>query len=348
MRFVLKAAYVASAFLILSFHSTIVSAKSAALFDSDEVVNLTLSGPISDISRNANAKPVSGALKVTGAAADSLPVEISTRGMVRRLAQTCAFPPLRIEFTQKPPKGSLFRGQKRLKLVTHCRGSEKYQQDVLLEYAAYRLYRELTPESFNVRLAKIDYAGEDGHLITTRYGFFIEDIDRVADRNGHKRLRGENRITPSQLDPEAAARFAVFQYMISNLDWAMTASPAGLDCCHNSRLIGAKGATTGLITVPYDFDYSGLVDAPYAVPPDSIHVANVRVRLYRGFCQHNEQARAVAANLLAHRASLVSIVDQTPELSSENRERAARYLGEFFDKIDTPANVDEMLKTCLR
>ena len=82
---------------------------------------------------------------------------------------------------------------------------------------------------------------ESGRLITTRYGFFIEDADDVAKRNGQERLRATERISPSQLDPAAAARFAVFQYMISNLDWAMTAAPAGQDCCHNSRLLGRQG-----------------------------------------------------------------------------------------------------------
>jgi hypothetical protein len=349
MRLISKAVLAASAFWILSCDTSAVAAdKLAPLFASDDVITLTLSGPISGISRKPDAKPVAGILKITGAAPESLPVELSTRGITRRLAQICSFPPLRVEFTQKPGKDSLFRGQKRLKLVTHCQAAERYQQDVLLEYAAYRLYSSLTPESFNVRLVKVDYAGEDGHLITTRYGFFIEDVDRLAQRNGHERLRGVNRISASQLDPQAAARFAVFQYMISNLDWAMTVSPAGMDCCHNSRLVGAKGVTTGLVTVPYDFDYSGLVDAPYALPPDAIHVANVRVRLYRGFCAHNEQAQALAASLLARRASLLSIVDQTPQLNSASRERVASYLGEFFDKISSPAKVDEMLKTCLR
>ena len=71
--------------------------------------------------------------------------------------------------------------------------------------------------------------------------------------------------------------------MISNLDWAMTAGPAGADCCHNARLMGVEGTTgasTGLIPVPYDFDYAGLVNAPYAVPPEGIRVANVKVRRY--------------------------------------------------------------------
>ena len=348
MRMVFMAMLAVSAISILPYSPSAFAADAPkTLFASDEVISLTLTGPLAGISRDANAKPVPGLLKVTGGTPEALPIELSTRGITRRLKQICSFPPLRVAFTQKPGRNSIFSKQKRLKLVTHCQSSEKYQQYVLLEYTAYRLYRALTPESFNVRLAKVDYVSEDGHPITTRFGFFIEDIDDVAHRNGHERLRGATRISASQLDPDAAARFAVFQYMISNLDWAMTASPAGQDCCHNSRLIGAKGATAGLITVPYDFDYSGLVDASYAVPPESIHVANVRVRRYRGFCQHNEQAQAFAASLLARRASLLAIVNQTPELSEDSRQKAASYLGDFFDEIGSPGRLTEMLKTCL-
>ena len=184
-----------------------------------------------------------------------MPVTLSVRGITRRKKDICSFPPLRVEFNAKPAVTSIFKGQKSLKLVTHCQQNEAFQQYVLLEYAAYRLYNALTPESFRVRLAKIDYVDQDGHIITSRVGFFIEDVDDVAKRNGQDRLRRVNRISISQLDPAAAARLAVFQYMIGNLDWAMIASLPGEDCCHNARLIGVKGATTGLIPVPYDFDF---------------------------------------------------------------------------------------------
>jgi hypothetical protein len=83
------------------------------------------------------------------------------------------------------------------------------------------------------------------------------------------------------------------------------------------------------------------------VPPDSIRVANVRVRRYRGFCQHNEQAQAFAASLVARRASLLAIVDRTPELSDASRQKAANYLAEFFDQIGSRAKLTDMLKTCL-
>ncbi len=348
MRAILTAAFAASVFSILSFANSAIAADTPKpLFASADVITMTLSGPLSGISRDRGAKSVPGLLKVTGASPETLPVALSTRGMVRRLKQTCSFPPLSVVFTEKPAKTSIFHKQKRLKLVTHCQSPERNQQYVLLEYAAYRLYGALTPESFNVRLANIDYVDEDGRPIITRLGFFIEEIDDVARRNGQKRLRGAKHISPSQLDPAAAARFAVFQYMISNLDWAMTVNAPGLDCCHNSRLVGAKGSTAGLITIPYDFDYSGLVDTPYALPPEGVSVPNVRVRRYRGFCQYNEQAQAFAARLLARRSELLGIVDRTPQLNDASREKAAHYLGEFFDEISSPAKVAEMLKTCL-
>ena len=69
---------------------------------------------------------------------------------------------------------SLFAGQRQLKLVTHCRASEGFQQYVLMEYATYRLYNQLTPMSFRARLAKIDYVAADGRPITSRVGFFLE------------------------------------------------------------------------------------------------------------------------------------------------------------------------------
>jgi len=349
MRSRLEAAFAAAAFSFLSLDNSAIAASTAPkpLFASDEVLHLTLRGPIGHMSKSDTSKPVPGALTVIGSAPETLPVQLSVRGLTRSKSEVCPFPPLRVEFTKKPPANSLFRGQKGLKLVTHCRAPENFQQYLLLEYGAYKMYKVLTPDSFNVRLAMIDYASEDDKAITSRLGFFIEDVDDVASRNGQKRLRGANRVSVRQIDPAASERYALFQYMIGNLDWAMNAAPAGADCCHNSRLVGIKGATVGLVPVPYDFDFSGLVNAPYAVPPPVVKVANVRVRRYRGFCAHNAQAQAAAADLVAHRASLLAILDQIPQLDYTPRQRASSYLGDFFDHAGSPAQVAEIVKTCL-
>src|SRR2546430_3455278 len=51
---------------------------------------------------------------------------------------------------RRPPRSTLFP-YTTLFRSTHCQRSADYQQCLLLEYTAYRLYRALTPESSNVR-----------------------------------------------------------------------------------------------------------------------------------------------------------------------------------------------------
>ena len=58
-----------------------------------------------------------------------------------------------------------------------------------------------------------------------------------------------------------------------------------------------------MIPIPYDFDFSGLVDAPYATPPDVLKIANVRQRFYRGYCATTTHALAAARQMRAARAA---------------------------------------------
>lgn len=346
-RTVLRAALAAAALLTLATARPAV-AEPDPLFAASEPIRLTIKGPIGKLPRKgADDVTAPGSLTVQGAAPETLAIELSTRGITRRRADICSFPPLRVEFVEKPPATSLFKGQKRLKLVTHCQSWAGFQQYVLLEYAAYRMYNLLTPMSFGARLATIDYVDNAGRPVTTRVGFFIEDVDDVAKRNDLERLRTNDTLTLAQLNPYDAERFAFFQYMIGNLDWAMTAGPAGEECCHNSRPIGAAGATANLTPTPYDFDHSGMVDAPYATPPANIKVANVRIRKFRGFCRYNEQASGVAAEFIAHKTAILSVLDQTPQLDEGRRKKAGAYLASFFNQIGNPPELAKLLQGCI-
>lgn len=315
------------------------------LFADDQPIGITIRGPISRLaSFDDRSRHVAGTLQQ---GAESLPVRLSPRGITRLRKETCQFPPLRVEFAAPPAAASLFAGQRRLKLVTHCRPSNAHQQYVLLEYTAYRLYNQLTPLSFRVRLAQIDYVEDDGTTFVSRLGFFIEDLGDVARRNGMSEARVGERIPVSTLNPADAARFAIFQYLIANLDWAMQAGPAGDTCCHNSRLITPVGSAM-LTTVPYDFDYSGFVDAPYAVPPESINVSSVRSRRYRGFCRHNAEAIKAAAEIRAQRAAMLAVIEHIPHLSQNTRRKASAFLDKGFADIATDKDVrDKLLKTCV-
>ena len=320
------------------------------LFASDEVIQIRIEAPFRDLIRKApnSTDPYPALLTLESASGEQHAIMLSARGNSRRDTNLCRFPPLRVAFNEKPDDPSLFDGQKRLKLVTHCRKSKSYQQYYLLEYAAYKLLNVLTPQSLNVRLAEITYveAGK-GKTIATRYGFFIEDTDDAAKRNGLKEIDIPD-ISLSQLNMDAAARMSLFQYMIGNLDWSMHNGPLGKDCCHNAKLIGDKGgALDDIIAVPYDFDYSGLVDTPYAIPPESVRVRNVRTRRYRGYCVHNEQVRLKAQNFLAQKQALLGVIENVPGLTTSKRNNAKRYMGTFFQNIADEKKLESrLLKYC--
>jgi len=326
------------------------AAPAKRLFVDDSPIRLTIRGPIAEFARGTRGRePREASLTVAVPTSETLPVRLSPRGITRLKRDVCQFPPLRVEFPVAPPAASLFEGQRRLKLVTHCRAAPGFQQHLLLEYAAYRLYNQLTPASFRVRLASIDYVDGGGRPFASRMGFFIEEHDDLAARLGGSRAAVGDRISPSQLSRRDAARAAMFAYMIGNLDWSMRAGPPGEGCCHNFRLVAPAGAPGRLIPVPYDFDFSGLVDAPYATPPDVIPVGSVRKRHYMGYCFFNAEALAAAAEFRAQRPALLASLGATPGLDESARRKAAAYLDGFFADIATDQDVGErVLKNCIR
>ena len=317
------------------------------LFSSDEVIRLTIKGPVPEIARKKSRTRHPATLTVAGTN-EALPVTLSARGLTRLKPEICQFPPMWVGFASPPPMQSIFAGQKSLKLVTHCRGAESFQQHVLLEYAAYKMFNALTPASFRVRLATIDWVDERGRPITTRQGFFIEDVDDVARRNGMQDADLPARIQTSALNHSYAARYALFMHMIANHDWSMRAGPQGEECCHNTRLIApARGVAAGAVPVPYDFDYSGLVDAPYAEPPDLLKISNVRQRQYRGYCEHNNAVLAAAVQYRASRPAILAALQQTPGLDERSIRKASAFLEPFFADISSNEKVLEMVKECI-
>lgn len=316
------------------------------LFAGDDPIRLTIKGPLGSIARKAaDSMQSHDATLSLASPAEVHPIKLSARGLSRRKSGICQFPPLRVELTQPAPATSLFAGQRRLKLVTHCRPSEGFQQHLLLEYSAYRIFNLISPLSYRARLATVDYIESNGRPVATRWGFLIEDLDDLARRNALTPARVGDRIAKEQLEPMQAGRVALFQYMISNFDWSMRAGPAGEGCCHNHRLL-AGGPK--LVPVAYDFDYSGLVDAPYAAPPEGIKVDSVRERLYRGYCIHNQGALAAAADLRAKRPAIEALYGQIPGMAPSTQRKALAYLGRFFQQIATDDGIrSRILKDCL-
>ena len=326
----------AFAWIALTFPVAATAAGEKPLFASSDKIHLVIQAPLGGIIRNRqNEQAISGTL--TEPSGQALPIRLTLRGITRRTSEVCDFPPLRVDFASPPPPSSLFAGQKKLKLVTHCRNSPSFQQYVLLEYSAYRMYNLLTPRSFRVKLADIDYRDETGRPIISRIGYFLEDLNEVARRNGMKESHGPERIPVTDLSAPDAARYALFEHMIGNHDWSMRAGPVGKNCCHNAELIGplAPGQT---VPIPYDFDFSGYVDTPYATPPSELNISDVKQRLYRGYCIHNADALTVARQMREMRPQILGVLSQVPGLDPRTQARATSYLSGFFADIDSDAS----------
>lgn len=313
------------------------------LFAQEAPLPIVVRGPVRQIERTAekSTSPLPAVLEVEGA---SLPIRLSARGISRRTKAVCTFPPLRVAFDQSPATGT-FAGQKRLKLVTHCREASSFDQYVLLEYAAYRLYNLLSPVSHRARLVSATYLDDRGKP-RQRTGFFIEDLDDVARRNGLGKAHRPSRIAASELSSADAARVALFQYMIGNLDWSMRAGPAGEECCHNGQLLGGPGRA-GLVPVPYDFDHSGLVNAPYARPPEGLGARTVRQRVWRGYCSDNADVRRQAAAMVQRRAQFDAALSTIPGLEPRTLGQARAFLDGFYATVGDPTALEKLLKDCL-
>jgi hypothetical protein len=318
------------------------------LFASSDPIHIVIAGPMSDLARNRAEEPRPATITVAGTN-QALPVTLSPRGITRRAPDICDFPPLKVDFSSRPPATSVFAGQDKLKLVAFCKKSQSFQQYVLLEYAAYRMFNILSPASFRVRLAQIDYVDSDGRPYISRTGFFIEDLGDVAHRNGMQEAKLPELIPVTALSPRHAALYALFQDMIANHDWSMRAGPKGEECCHNAKMIApARGVAAGAIPIPYDFDFSGMVNAPYATPPDAMHISSVRQRQYRGYCQFNGEAYAVAAEMRADEPQMLAALSSTPGLDPRTIQRATDYLNGFFADIASNDTLQsKVLKTCV-
>jgi ATP:ADP antiporter, AAA family len=263
---------------------------------------------------------------------------VRPRGRWRSEAGNCRLPPLFVTL-EGATDSTVFEGLTVLPLTTPCRWSRQYEQYVLKEYLAYRIYNQLTDKSLRVRLAHItwhDTSRRSKPIV--RYGFFAEHFDVLA-RRSEAAVWATEKFDPRLFDPFEVATVDLFQYMIGNTDWSAMHA-------HNVVLIRDEG---GLVTpVPYDFDFSGLVNAEYAGPPPQLKIRDVRQRLFRGLCRSDIAWDGVFAHFEGQREAVLEQVTLAPHLAPGEARTAAAYLDEFFSTLDSSAQREREIVTACR
>ena len=315
------------------------------LFSDDSVLNVRIEAPIDTLMRDRpDEEYLDGKFSYTAAdgAEHTFDLKLRTRGKFRRQKSTCEFAPIRLNFRKKQVEGTAFDGQDKLKLVTHCETRrDRYEQMVLREYLAYRILQTLTDKHFGARLMKITYVDtenmDDDPI--TRYGFVIEDEDDIGARLGLEKI-DVTALRYSDLDRNHTMLITLYEYLIGNTDYSLVRGPNENDCCHNA--IPFSDGTISY-SIPYDFDHAGIVDAPYAKPNPQFNTRNVRTRVYRGLCAHNDILPDTIDHIVEKRDEIFGLVDGLEDLSDKDRDKVTKYLEQFFDDITDPKQVDRKL-----
>ena len=316
------------------------------LFQNNETLQVTITAPLTTIVKERSKEDyLPGLFQFTeadGAVVD-FEIKIRTRGHFRHT--TCDFPPLRLNFKKSQTDGTLFDKQNIMKLVVHCENTKNYEQILLREFLAYRIFNAITDLSYRVRLLRVTYVdSEEQRKQQTYYAFLIEHKKRLAKRHDRKEEIIE-RATIGDIQPDQLNLTSIFEFLIGNTDFSPIAGAPGDMCCHNYVLFG--NTVDPLVAIPYDFDQSGLVNAPYAGPGPNLNIRSVRTRLYRGRCVNNEHVLASIQKFKDGRDAIYAVIDAQEGLTSGTRKSIVRYVDKFYDLIDDPRDVDKhIIRKC--
>ena len=323
---------IATVILLVVLPASMVEA--SPLFESAEPLSVVFEFPTQELLRTAKKRPtVDGRIRYQDHDGTEVVFEASftTRGKSR--LDTCKYPPLRLNLKRKQVASTVFEGQRKLKLVTQCYKSGNSLRYLEQEYLIYQAYAKLTPYSFRVRMLSITFRDSTGRRDDeTHPGFLIEAEKNVAKRLDMTPIKAAS-VGVSQLDETQLSILTLFQFMIGNTDWSVRSGPDGRHCCHNGKLIGKPSSDSEWVVLPYDFDQSGLINASYAIPAESLGIRSVKQRLYRGYCSTNDELEQTIRLFNDNRADIEGLF-VSDSSDPKKHKRALRYVRDFYEIIN--------------
>lgn len=259
--------------------------------------------------------------------------EVKPRGKFRR--KISVFPPLKIKFKKKDLVAEGLDTLNELKLVLPCFENDRGNELIIKEYLAYRMFETLTDASVRARLVRLTI--RDTHVEKSKpamYAILLEDEEELVSRlNGV--INEEYGIPSDSLNLNQASLAIMFEYMIGNTDWDISMQ-------RNVRLV--KSPLTGKsLVIPYDFDFSGLVGAPYATPSSESGLKSVKDRFLMSYGIKTEHLRRALNTIQANKSALLTIC-KSKYLSYEASEDMSNYLKNFFAKMDSKGELPTLIK----
>lgn len=320
------------------------------LFMAHDVLEFTIEAPFKKVFRERSQESEQFPAVLTyqdGGEQVTLNLKVNTRGRFRLRKRTCNFPPIQLDLQKDSVAGTIFAGQNKIKLVTHCQsGRDQYEQYVIQEYLVYRAYNLFSDMSFRVRLAHITYIdNEENKDPLTKYAFLIEHKDDLAARTGWEILEIPL-VPPDYFEQDNLNAVSVFQFLIGNTDISLfQAAPGEDECCHNAKALGSMAGP--VFSVPYDFDMSGIVNTRYSEVPEKLGIRNVRQRLYRGHCVPPDQMARTIQMFKEQKDALYALYMEQEQLDEKVRKKTIEYLDDFYEIINNDRKLErEIVDDC--
>ena len=312
------------------------------LFDSDELLEISLKFDITHYKRRRDESEYYDATLIYHTSpSDSIvkALKVRPRGISR--LSICDFPPLMLNFKKQDSVGGEFSKIDKIKMVTHCSaGGEEY---LLKEFLVYKIYNVLTKYSFRVRLVRVNYINTFRESKPVReFAFLIEPVKSLEKRTNSIEI-DSLRVTQKHIMRQVMDRMAIFNYMIGNTDWSVPIR-------HNTLTIatGHYGGPESGIIIPYDFDYSGLVNTDYAIPFEGLGLESVRERKYLGICRSEQEFNEALTEFRDKKEEIYKVINEFSYLSPKSKKAMIVYLDSFYKNFDKRNSIVYLLlKDCL-
>ncbi len=259
-------------------------------------------------------------------------IEAKPRGKYRR--KVSEIPPLKIKFKKKGLVADGLDTLNEIKITLPTVDNAEGDELIVKEYLAYRMFEKITPASVRARLIKLTI--RDSHVEKskkTMYAILVEDEEEITAR-----LKGtavdQYGIDPDSIMQNQAGLVVMFEFMIGNTDWEIAMQ-------RNVRLIRSPESGKVLV-VPYDFDFSGFVSAPYATPSSESGLKTVRDRF---LMSNGIKPDALKKGTQIIKAAKKDIYDicKSKYVSRTTSLNMTYYLDTFFQFIDAKDEVPTTL-----
>lgn len=312
------------------------------LFDLEEPLHLTLKYDIKTFQRTRRKEKYQHA-ELTNHVNDSFqvvhPVRVKARGIYRR--DNCATPPFWLNIRYSGIEAEELQDIRRMKMVIRCRSAAQYENYVLREYLVYKIYNLISPISFRTRLVRLKFVDTGrNNRESEDWAFLIEPDQMMASRLDGRIIKSDE-LSMRTVNQRIMDQVALFQYMIGNGDYSVTGR-------HNLKILALLTPDIrGFVPVPYDFDFTGLVNTHYAVPGETLDISSVRERYFLGPCRNASVHQRAIDNFRQYKDEIQEYILNFEYLDEEEKMDMISFVQGFFYQIESERFIERHIeRTC--